>query len=130
MPGEYKVLIVGDDHSHSETLAHIFSMRGYLVRTAYCAEQAIETLAAWEPALAIVDIVLPQMNGIDLAILIREHLPACNVLLISGRLISTSEAEESADNAHLLNTLVKPIPVNDLLETASALLSAKTKPDA
>ena len=134
MPGDagaYRVLIVGDEHSHSESLAEIFSMRGNLVKTAYCAEQAIEIVVAWKPALAIVDVVLPKMNGIDLAVLIQENQPSCHVILVSGRLIATAELEqEMTANGSFFNILAKPMPVNELLETASALLSPKAKPDA
>lgn len=129
-PSPCKVLIVDDEHAISDSLAKIFVLRGYLVKTAYSAEQAIEIIAAWEPSLAIVDVVLPKMNGIDLAILLRENYPACNVLLVSGQLITSELADEAAQKGHTFDILAKPVPLPDLLETAAALLSAKAKPDA
>lgn len=126
----YKVLVVDDEHAISDSLARIFSLRGYVVRTAYSAEQAIEIVAEWRPALAIVDVVLPKMSGIDLAILLRENHPSCHVLLVSGQLATSDLAEEAAQNGHIFNILAKPVPLHDLLETASTLLSAKRKPDA
>ncbi|MGB6191887.1 MAG: response regulator [Terracidiphilus sp.] len=129
-PSSYKVLIVDDEHAISDSLAKIFVLRGYMVKTAYSAEQAIEIIAAWEPALAIVDVVLPKMTGIDLAILLRENYPLCNVLLVSGQLITSELADEAAQKGHTFDILAKPVPLPDLLETAAALLSAKAKPDA
>ena len=126
----HKVLIVDDEHAISDSLAQIFLLRGYMVKTAYSAEQAIEIVATWEPSLAIVDVVLPRMSGIDLAILLREHYPFCNVLLVSGQLITSELADEAAEKGHTFDILAKPVPLPDLLETAAALLSAKAKPDA
>jgi DNA-binding NtrC family response regulator len=126
----HKVLIVDDEHAISDSLAQIFLLRGYLVRTAYSAEQALEILAEWRPSLAILDVVLPKMSGIDLAILIKENYPSCHVLLVSGQLVTSDLAEEAAQNGHVFNILAKPVPLPDLLETASALLSAKRKQDA
>lgn len=128
--GGYKVLIVSEQHSNSESLAQVFSLRGNSIRTAYTAEQAIEIVAAWRPGLAIVDVVLPRMNGIDLAVLLRETCPSCHVLLVSGQLVTLALADQKPENGHLLNILARPMAVNDLLETATTLLSAKAKPDA
>ncbi len=129
-PSTHKVLIVDDEHAISDSLAKIFVLRGYMVKTAYSAEQAIEIIVAWEPALAIVDVVLPKMSGIDLAILLRENYPLCNVLLVSGQLITSELADEAALKGHTFDILAKPVPLPDLLETAAALLSAKVKTDA
>jgi DNA-binding NtrC family response regulator len=125
-----KVLIVDDEHAISDSLAQIFLLRGYLVRTAYSAELAIEVLAEWKPSLAIIDVVLPKMSGIDLAILIKENYPSCHVLLVSGQLVTSDLADEAAQNGHVFDILAKPVPLPDLLETASALLASKRKPDA
>ena len=127
---DYKVLIVDDEHAISDSLAQIFTLRGYMVRTAYSAEQAIEIVAEWKPALAILDVVLPKMSGIDLAILLREHYPSCHVLLVSGQLVTSDLADQAAQAGHVFDILAKPVPLPDLLETASALLSAKSKLDA
>jgi DNA-binding NtrC family response regulator len=128
--GGYKVLIVSEEHSNSESLAQVFSLRGNNIRTAYTAEQAIEIVASWRPGLAIIDVVLPKMSGIDLALLLRETCSSCHVLLVSGQLVTSALAGQKPENGHLLNILAKPMAVNDLLETATTLLSARAKPDA
>jgi DNA-binding NtrC family response regulator len=128
--GGYKVLIVSEEHANSESLAQVFSLRGNNIRTAYTAEQAIEIVAAWGPGIAIIDVALPKMSGIDLAVLLRETCPSCHVLLVSGQLVTSALAGQKPENGYLLNILAKPMAVNDLLETATTLLSARSKPDA
>ena len=88
----HRVLIVDDERTIAETLALVFSSGGYEAQTAYTAEQAVEIVAEWLPDLAIIDVVLPQTNGIDLAILLTAQCPACRVLLFSGEAV-TDELE-------------------------------------
>src|SRR5580658_7315340 len=79
-----KILIVDDEAAVADSLRLIFSNCGYEVRAAYSAEQAIEVLAEWRPDLAIVDVMLPQMNGIQFGIALESNYPECHLLLFSG----------------------------------------------
>ena len=68
------------------TLALVLLDRGAMRRgSPYSAEGAIDILSTWQPEVAILDVVLPRMNGIDLAIVVRENYPQCQVLLFSGQ---------------------------------------------
>jgi CheY-like chemotaxis protein len=64
-PKPGKILIVDDEVSIADTLGAIFSNQGYETRVAYSAEQSIEIIAQWKPELAITDVVLPVMSGIE-----------------------------------------------------------------
>ena len=66
-----RILIVDDERVIADSLAAIFENQGYAARAAYSAEQALEIVAQWSPRLAILDVILPGMSGIDLAILIK-----------------------------------------------------------
>jgi CheY-like chemotaxis protein len=65
--GKKRVLIVDDEHIIADTLVAIFSGAGYESRAAYSAEGALGLIPSWPPQLAIVDVILPGMNGIDFA---------------------------------------------------------------
>lgn len=121
-----KVLIVDDEVVIADTLAQIFSIHGQNVRAAYSAEQAIELIAAWKPDLAILDVVLPQMNGIDLAIFLRENYPSCQMLLFSGQIITAALAADASKRGHDFEILPKPVLVPDLLHKAAQLLTTQT----
>jgi DNA-binding response OmpR family regulator len=92
----HKVLIVDDERTIADMLALIFSSGGYETQTAYTAEQAIEIVAEWLPDLAIIDVVLPQINGIDLAILLTAQCPACRLMLFSGQSVTVDLLAEAA----------------------------------
>jgi DNA-binding NtrC family response regulator len=120
----HRVLIVDDEQTIADTLALIFSSGGYETQTAYTAEQAIEIVAQWLPDLAIIDVVLPQTNGIDLAILLTAHCPACRVMLFSGQAVTVDLLAEASKKGYKFEILAKPAHPTVMLETALNLLAA------
>jgi DNA-binding response OmpR family regulator len=71
----HKVLIVDDEPLLGNTLAIIFTNAGYDAHATSSAEQALELIAGWCPDLALLDVILPKMNGIELGILLRVRYP-------------------------------------------------------
>lgn len=116
------VLIVDDEATVAESLTAVFRLHGYETRNAYSAEQAIETMAAWRPDLAVLDVMLPAMNGIELGIVVRENYPECQVLLFSGSQSTAALLQEAAGKGHRFEILAKPVHPADLLEMVGALL--------
>jgi DNA-binding response OmpR family regulator len=123
-----KILIVDDEAAISDTLAMIFRTQHYEAQVRYSAETAIELLAHWQPDLAILDVMLPEMNGIDLAIAIKANYPACHVLLFSGHTNTAVLLEEAGRKGHQFEVLAKPVHPNIMLERASALLAGPGEP--
>ena len=118
-----RVLIVDDEKGVRESLAAVFTNHGYETRTANSAESAVEIVAQWLPNLAILDVDLPKMNGIDLAVALKSGHPDCRVLLFSGHprtldLLAQAEAE-----GHIFEILAKPAHPPVMLDKASVLLS-------
>lgn len=123
-----RILIVDDEQAIADTLALIFRTQHYEARVAYSAERAIETIAEWRPDLAVLDVILPQMNGIDLAIVIKANYSSCHVLLFSGHANTALLLEEAGRKGHQFEVLAKPVHPNIMLERASALLGGSEEP--
>ena len=123
-----RILIVDDEVAIADTLALIFRTQHYEVRAAYSAECAIEIIAEWRPDLAIIDVMLPEMNGIDLAIVIKANYRGCHVLLFSGHSNTAMLLEEAVRKGHQFEVLAKPVHPELMLERASALLAAPDEP--
>ena len=83
--GKKRVLLVEDEAIVADTLRQILSSNGYDTHVSYSAEAALNSLSRWTPDLAILDVMLPKMNGIDLALALKERLSGCRILLISGQ---------------------------------------------
>jgi CheY-like chemotaxis protein len=123
-----RILIVDDEVNIADTLQLIFRMRRYDVRVAYSAEGAIELIAEWRPDLAVLDVMLPAMNGIDLAVEIKANYPACHVLLFSGHANTAMLLEEAGKKGHQFEVLAKPVYPDLMLQRASELLTAPDEP--
>jgi len=122
-----RILVVDDEPSITETMAVIFSKHGYAVKTAGSAEEAIETIAAWEPDIAILDVMLPQMNGIDLAMVLRANRPNCRLVLFSGHAGTQALMEEAAKRGNMFEILAKPVHPLFMLDYVSGLLADMPK---
>ena len=121
--GGRKILIVDDEETIADTLMLIFSSNGYEARTAYSAEQALEVLEEWRPDLAVIDVVLPGMNGVDFAIFLQASYPACHFLLFSGQPGTSGLLEEAKNKGYLFEILAKPMHPTFMLATVSDMLS-------
>ena len=65
---------------------------------------------------ALLDVNLPGMNGIDLAIVMKANHPSCHLLLVSGHERTSSLLEEAARKGHMFDILAKPIHPTLILE--------------
>jgi DNA-binding response OmpR family regulator len=128
--GRRRILIVDDEASIADTLALILSKRGYEIQVAYSAEQAIEVLAEWSPDLAILDVMLPLMNGIELAIVIEANYPGCRIVLFSGQPDTSRLLDEALKKGHSFDILAKPIHPAVILDTVSTLFASGKEPIA
>jgi DNA-binding NtrC family response regulator len=116
-----KILIVDDERVIADTLAVIFKRAGYDARSASSAEQALELIADWFPDWAILDVILPKMSGIDLAILVRAKRPNCRITLFSGQGPTHDLLAAATASGHTFEIIAKPAPPEALLDLASQL---------
>ena len=119
---ETRILIVEDEKVVADTLGQILSNHGYMVQVSGSAEAALELLIDWKPDVAILDVMLPQMNGIDLALVLKERLPACQSLLFSGQPSVEALVAKAKNEGHDFDVLAKPIHPSAMLDAISNLL--------
>ena len=80
-----KILVVDDERRIADTLTEILEMAGFNVMAAYDGCEAIETAVKFQPDYLLSDVLMPKMNGVELAIEIRKMFPAARILLFSGQ---------------------------------------------
>jgi DNA-binding response OmpR family regulator len=118
------VLVVDDESAIADTLTEILSRSGYAAMTAYDADEALETALTTPPELLITDVILPGMNGIELAVKIRHIFPDCKILLFSGQAATVDLLAHANGAGHHFNLLSKPIHPKDLLARVAENLKA------
>jgi CheY-like chemotaxis protein len=113
-----RILVVDDEEVIADTITKILSLRGYAATAAYDGDSALEA-----PHLLLTDVLLPGMNGIELAQTVRRIFPDCKILLFSGQ-ASTVDLMASADRSgHRFTLLNKPVPPAQLLALVAEQLN-------
>lgn len=110
-----KVLVVDDERVIADTLAIILNKAGFDASAVYTGNGAVERARSDRPDLIISDVIMPDMNGIEAAINIREFLPACKILLFSGQAATADLLESARAKGHDFEILAKPVHPQDLL---------------
>ena len=84
MTHSLQVLIVDDEKHVGDSLQEHLLAKGISVKAVTQVQDAIRIVKKDQPALAFVDIFLPELDGFDLAEEIFIHCPSCKIILMSG----------------------------------------------
>lgn len=110
-----RILIIDDDENIRKALAAILEEEGYMVDTAETAKQAIEKTEKNIYNLALIDIRLPDMEGIELLTKMKDTTPKMRKIIVTGypTLHNAIEAVNRGADAYIL----KPFDVEKVLAT-------------
>ena len=119
----FKVLIVDDERAIADTFVEIFAHAGYAARCAYSAETGLAEAREWNPHAAIIDVMLPGINGVGLGTALEIYCPDCQILFFSGQQ-TTPELLRAARTAEMSHpVLEQPAHPEKLLAEVKTLLS-------
>jgi len=125
--GNLRVLVVDDEHVVADTLVAIVEARGYRARAAYNGEEAAVIADEFKPHACISDVMMPGMNGLELADWLEDHHPECRILLISGQTDTVAPSDSVPPNGRQRrNILPKPVyPTEVMAFLATCQVAAK-----
>ena len=121
--GYESILIVDDEQPLLELTCEILNDQGYRTVCASNAEQAIELLKNQSFDLLLTDIIMPGMNGYQLASLVKKQYPEIKIKLASG--FSDDRHAEMIDDELYLNIIQKPYQSSVLLKAVRDVLDEK-----
>lgn len=84
MERQYKILMVDDEQEFLEVYSQQFTRRGFIVDTAADGLAGLEKLRQDEFDVAIIDILMPKMNGIELVGRIQAEEIDTSVIIMTG----------------------------------------------
>lgn len=113
-----KLLIVDDEITGAQLLADFLGSRGHQARVAGDGRRALELAAAEPPDVLIIDFILPDMHGTDVARELRRSQPGLEVIVVSG--VHPDEVRENATDLERLHVRLKPLELDELVELVSA----------
>jgi len=79
-----RLLIIDDEPDASEFMKLLVEPRGYLVRTALNAAEARQVLETWQPEIILMDLMLPDADGLELLREFKEASPESQVIMVTG----------------------------------------------
>jgi CheY-like chemotaxis protein len=123
-PSQLRVLVVDDERLLAETTAAILNLAGFSTKIAFDGFAALEVARSFRPDLLLSDIMMPEMNGVELAIAITRMYPAIKTLLYSGQTGIAKILEESRAQGFEFPLLAKPVHPSKLIEGLKSLANS------
>jgi DNA-binding response OmpR family regulator len=123
-----RVLIVEDQALVRELLSVALTQAGHLVRTADCGAAALESARAEPPDLVVLDLGLPDLDGVEVCRRLRAASEDCYVLMLTGRTDEVDVLVGLAVGAD--GYLTKPVSPRELVARVGAMLRRPRVPDA
>jgi DNA-binding NtrC family response regulator len=113
------ILAVDDEHNLLELLITALGKRGFKVRTALSGSEALKLLENESFQLALLDIKMGPLNGVQLLKEIKDRRPVIKVIMMTAypTLETRLEASENGASAYL----TKPVDLQKLVETINSL---------
>jgi two-component system cell cycle sensor histidine kinase/response regulator CckA len=122
------ILVIDDDNDLIRTLADILRLHGYSPETAATAWEGLQLAERCSPALAIVDLRLPDMDGVELVAKLHALSERIEVVVLTGN--ASVDSAIAALRQNSVDYLVKPVQVDRLLAVASVATERWQRRDA
>ncbi len=115
-PARPRVLVVDDEKLIADTCAEILEGAGYHARTAYDGWSALQLMAEFRPDYVLTDVLMPRMNGVELAIAVSKMSPGTRILLFSGQAGISEILLQGHEQGYEFELVAKPIHPLKLIE--------------
>ena len=120
-----KVLIADDEPNIVISLEYLMKREGYDVLVATDGNQALETIRREQPALVLLDVMMPGMNGFEVCQAVRADpaLEGVRILMLTAKGRDTDISKGLALGANAYMT--KPFSTRELVDKVRSLLGAQ-----
>ncbi len=120
-----KILVVDDTPRNVKLLADLLTVKGYTVVTATSGAEALQQVAAENPDLVLLDVVMPDMSGYEVCRQIRSNALTAVLPVVMVTALDPAEERIKGLNAGADDFLTKPINQAELLARVRSLLRIK-----
>ena len=123
MEARGQILIVDDEHLSAVVMEIFLRERGYEVRTAASAEEALRVAETFTPALLLTDHLLGDgMSGTELAQVLEQRNPQLETFVLTG--LPPEELESDAARLERVRIFIKPVDLDVLHEAIAGVVRA------
>ena len=108
--------MVDDETLIADTIVQILNRNGFIAEAAYSGTRAIELAKLYCPELVLSDVMMPNVDGVEAAIAIREHCPETRIVLFSGQAATVEILARARERGFNFELLPKPIHPTQLIK--------------
>jgi DNA-binding response OmpR family regulator len=127
MAGKGKILVVDDEPPVGEILSEFFTPKGYEVICALGGLEGLSKLEKFQPDVVLLDVRMPDMDGITVLRRIRDANARVGVLMMSGN--TDSEAAKETLQLGAFDYVLKPFDFDYLDRAVHKMLTAAAHPE-
>lgn len=118
-----EILVVDDEHLLRSTLRHTLEAAGHVVREAANGIEAIDAIKRHRPALVVMDILMPEKEGIETILDIRRQYGDIKIIAMSGGgRVGDTAVLTVAEKLGADRVIAKPFSRDQLMSAVNALL--------
>jgi PleD family two-component response regulator len=120
---KYDVFVVDDNFDQASIMKLLIEQYGFRTKFTTRSKTAYQTIAKYKPRLVILDLMMPEIDGLHLCKLIKEnpHTAQVKILIYSGKLYDSDKRKAKAVGADLF--LTKPTKSQILIDSIRRLLN-------
>jgi CheY-like chemotaxis protein len=119
------ILIADDEPNQLDTLGEFLRQRGFNVITALSGEQALTKATTFQPDLVILDIMMPKMDGTEVAMLLRNDVRTKRIpVFFVTAVISPDDQGRVSGSPNLI--FAKPVQLDNLLHAIQNALAERS----
>jgi len=119
----YDVFVVDDNYDQANIMKLLINQYGFRTRFTTRSKTAYQTILKYKPRLVILDLMMPEIDGLNLCKLIRENPQTAHtkILIYSGKLYDSDKRKAQLVGADLF--LTKPTKSQVLIDSIRRLLN-------
>lgn len=114
------LLLVDDDEMSSQILGYILTDEGYEADTVTTGATAVEKFTEKKYDLVLLDYILPDMKGLEVAKMLKSIKPEARIILLTGYMNN----DEAGNNLYD-RILLKPVPPDIIIRTIAEVLPGR-----
>lgn len=123
MPKNARILVVDDEPNIVTAIEFLLKRTGVQVETAYSGAEALEKAASFNPTLLVLDVMMPGMDGFEVAKHIRKNADMSEVKIVFLTAKGTEADKITGYNSGAEYYLVKPFDNDELVNTITEILA-------
>lgn len=123
LSGKLRVFVVDDEPTIADTTTAILNREGFEACAIYSGEHAVRMASVIRPHVLVCDVMMPGMNGIQTSMRIRQIVPDCRIILITGHTAAGDLLKRAKETGFIFELLAKPIHPSVVLNCLKSLAS-------